>query len=210
MNNLYKYTEKNTLENPEFYMYSKYNGVPFLKDYVRTRKTFLENLEGIIGDNGQIEPRISTNAPDDKSLLTILEKFKKADKINTNELLKYLLSANGQNKLDNKIVYYWLSKLLSRFEVKKKLYSFYSNKMKPLCDNYADLSNYVLLSYNLLLYYEKSKNLKMLNGALKLNDLLCSASESEKISSNAILILKTIKKELVCIQKLADDLEVAI
>ena len=76
-------------------------------------------------------------------------------------------------------------KIVKTFEVRKRLYHCYNEKMKPYDErDFEDTSLYVLLSCAMLLCYERSGNLKYLNALLKADDTLLSLSGKREDGEN--------------------------
>jgi len=96
----------------------------------------------------------------------------------------------------------WLSRFLTRFEVTKRLYTVYTPTMKRAGRDFHLLTNYALLSLSLVLFYEQTDDLKMLNGALKLNDLLCSAEENINGTEDSLLTISALRKEMENVNRL--------
>ena len=100
-------------------------------------------------------------------------------------------------------VYEWVSWFLKRFEVTKKLYGSYTRDLTPATDQFQDLMNYALLSLVLALHFDRSSNLKMLNGVLKLNDVLCSTSDRLEGSEELLATLCSLRIESIAVRELA-------
>jgi len=95
-----------------------------------------------------------------------------------------------------------LDKLIKKFEIKKKLYSGYDSDFKEISTSYDNLLNYEKLSLLALLHYEKTKNLKFLNTALKINDTLSSQIQNINEKNEKLLMFFIIKLELQHVTKL--------
>jgi len=89
-----------------------------------------------------------------------------------------------------------LGRYIKKYEVTKKLWNVYSADWKKASDDYSDPSQYLLLSLSCLLRYRETKNLKMLNTALKLNDLLCSI-ELDDDTKPILALCLDLEKEVV-------------
>ena len=75
-------------------------------------------------------------------------------------------------------------------EIKGNKYSEYDLEFKPMSIEYKDIENYCMLSYICMNEYLKEKNLKYLNVAIKINDLLCSLKE--RLSDNLLFFKNTV------------------
>ena len=90
-----------------------------------------------------------------------------------------------------------LSRYIKKYEVTKKLWSEYSPDWKKASDRYDDPSQYLLLSLACMLRFQDTKNLKMLNTALKLNDLLCSLEIEDEFDQGALTLCLNLEKETI-------------
>ena len=116
-----------------------------------------------------------------------------------------LLALVDRHPAEEGQLYQWLSRFLQGFEVTKKLYATYTVEFKRATSDYHVLTNYSLLALNLVLYYERTQNLKMLNGALKLNDLLCSAEVGLESAEDLLLAIAALRREIACVKGLASE-----
>ena len=162
----YNYSSMNLLEYPQKYQMSPFEGKDFILAYLNSRKKIIELLQ----KNKK------------KSFLEILEKIKRfpendlenlPDVINLEKFLSLLL----YNLLEEKQIDMtdkYINLFLKKFEIKKKLYSFYNSDFKEINNNFKNIHNYVLLTIIFQIKYKKLKSLKYLNTILKLNDVICS------------------------------------
>ena len=134
-----------------------------------------------------------------------ISKLDALSEIPTERVLRALLSASlGQGGRDGDILYRWLSRFLSRFEVTKKLYTVYTSRMRPASQEFRVLTTYALLSLCLILYYDDTENLKMVNGALKLNDVLCSNASRLDQTEDLLLTFISLRMEVGSVRQLGD------
>jgi len=134
-----------------------------------------------------------------------------AENIYTEPTLKLLLqTAVEQDQTIRDGYLLWLNRFLKRYEVSKKLYSIYLPTMKAASDDYGSQLNFALLSLALLYEYEWSGNLKMLNTALKLNDLLCSKSGGTTTVETLLTTILAVHKERFMVQQIMAAKEVTI
>jgi hypothetical protein len=126
------------------------------------------------------------------------------DNVDTDLVLQAILGyVINDNFAQDKAIYIWLSRFLKKFEVYKRLREAYTSEMRSDSSSYANLANYASLSVGLLYYYGHTGNLKMLNGALKLNDLLCSNQDCLKSPRELLLTIVALCKELYFVRKLS-------
>lgn len=92
----------------------------------------------------------------------------------TSVLMESIFLAFNDNKKDDIPEYMdrALSLLLKHFEVKGRIHERYADGLKKGMGKYDITDNYVLLAANLLKWYNRSGNIKVLNTVLKLNDLI--------------------------------------
>ena len=134
----------------------------------------------------------------------VVSELETLERISTQLVLSTLLAAaiNPVTEQDD-TVYRWLSRFLKRFEVEKRLYVAYTPEMRSASSDFAILANYALLSIVLLHYYQHTSNLKMLNGAVKLNDLLCSRQTELDQPKDLFLTVIALRYELDSIKHFA-------
>ena len=185
----YNYSDGNLLSSPQKYQMSPFEGSTFLQAYKLSRQT---NLSKITKNSVPENPKNLLQKQNTKSF----ENLEEYEKIETEELLRYLFLNDSNNK---KIL---LDKFVKKFEIKKRLYSSYNNELKEISENYSNLKNYILLSVLCILEYEKTRNLKYLNAALKVNDTICSQINSISDNEDKDLIQFSIKKEIDFVTKL--------
>lgn len=236
--NRYRYIEKNLLDEPEYYKYSKYEGTKYFENYFYSRNKCVSRFEkeyismmqredwscddlfsdvrnlslvtrreifsgeiraaheihSEVDEAGRVSDLIKKYAGDSEPLSAEIE--------TSGILLKSLfLQLSGELDSGNEDVK-WLNYLTGRFEVTRKIYAVYNKEMKPAADNYEPLINYILLAINLLLLYEKNLNLKMLNCALKLNDLICSINHETLSIEETYLAIFSLRLEIKFVKRL--------
>ena len=201
----YEYTNRNLLEEPNKYFYTKYHGMSFVEDWKENR-----NILGELKDNS-----LSIFDHPELEKLNCLsknefKKFYESDEILSGSvvlgsLVKELNSSSDYNELKTA-----LHTLLKRFEVTKKAYDNYGSYLRAGDKNkFHKLINYLLMSEVLIKAYEYSSELPYLNGILKINDTLRSQldklNEFEKQYLN-----KLFHKENQFIDKLYADAGIMI
>lgn len=140
----------------------------------------------------------------DKTSIRAYDDLDSEVEINTQGILmSCLFSCLNENGSNSDLLSDWLNLYIKRFEVTKKLYSTYTKKMKPVGEDFCSVGNYALLSISSLLFYEKKQNLKMLNCALKLNDLICSIYKDISKLEDIYLIMTSLCCETGFIKQLA-------
>ncbi len=148
------------------YEFSRFEGFAFLESYRESRLDFIEKIKSKVKNIKDLSSHVSGFKKSGKMDLKNLDK---SQFISTKEILEHLLVSASSNK-NNDSVYHWLSRLLKKFEAGRKLYSKYDSKMKKVDNEFQNPRLYILLCLCCLLFYKKSKNLKFINTALKLND----------------------------------------
>ena len=198
---MYKYTEKNLLDFPESYFYSKYHGKLFLESYLNTRNKMLLNYSSKINNDYNLKDL-------QKDIISNIEcqnKFKKnLPSFNT---FNFLFSKLNQKKIDKSDKIF--NRLIQKFEISKKINDLYSNgDLKPIGNN-RSIEIYVLFGICLIQYYELTNNLKYLNSILKLVDILCSVKNNNSLifSLGSVFI---IEKELYFIKHLLNKNQIKI
>ena len=171
----YKFSEIDQRVNRNLYMYSKFEGKVFLKNYIESRK--------------KIKKKIKL-----KEDLKLLKKEK-------NLILLKKLEYQFQNNL--KSFKFSIENLTRSFEVNKKIFLCYDNNWKKVSKKEMSLGTYILLSFYFSRYFEKFFCLKVLNCLLKLNDYILFRLKKKYISKSFSKYIKfSFFKEMNMIKKL--------
>lgn len=216
----YIYTQENRLKIPHRYMYSTFEEGKFLTSYYSDRNSMLNSLRRLNMDIYEVEERTSfqqevlrlaaglnigsiSSVPDlacaSKNDSSYIERD---EEIDTSELLyRLLLCQIAKENGEEQDV--WLDRLIQRFEVTKKLYERYCQKLrkgKGACDQ---LILYWLLGLTLCSYYIETGRVRYLSTQLKISDLLCSIPLNELVAEipgdGLTLLLST---EVDCLRSL--------
>lgn len=188
IDNGYIYTEKNLLNFPNTYQYSKYQGKDFFELYKKNRKTNLdflkkrlEKLTGKRNDNFKLNNNIYKN---DKELI----------------LKEYLIYLYNSDKKELKNQKKTIEILIKRFEVSKKLFATYDlEHIKKRSLKFDELLIYPLFSLVLQKYYSNTNNqqkLMFLNTILKVNDIISSIASSLIFGEEVYYSIEAINGEL--------------
>lgn len=193
----YEYCLEDRIETPHSYMYTKYEGRSFLDEYSRGRADCMDRLaEAYEPDNGcavlkDLDACLAGITKDAESRSgnggSWFDKGLTDEPTATTEILKdalHLIRHGG--KEDLKRVYALLGALTSKFEVFKRIFSCYDVSVKKVGDEYKDISCYILFALCLGAYCRREENLKFLNTALKVNDLVCSVIDRVRVRSDIV------------------------
>ena len=185
----YKYVNSNLLQN---YQMSEFEGIKFLKSYQNLRNKILEKIKN------KCEKILTVN---DILNMTVESKPTKIFII-TEKILKTCLKNILLLKLndDDKII---VLKLIKKFEIKKILYTEYTNELKENTDQSDIFLNYLLLSCICLVLYDQEKNLSFLNTSLKINDIMISQFNLITDSDELSMLYYNLKKELEYVKSVA-------
>lgn len=186
----YPYITKNNLENRQNYHYSVFGGKEFLKSYQETRINYLQKCE-IEFSNNKIEVYV-------KEIFNKYE-FKESEYFFLKEYLIFSLCLCFEYK-HNEIDINIINKIIKTFEVRKRLYDFYTNntRLTPIKENnYDDFENYELLATLFCNLYEYENNLQILSSLMKLNDILISLETKTTLSVYSITKEITFFEELM-------------
>ena len=201
----YEYSGVNRLTTPHSYMYTPYEGRPFLVAYRQARRTSLERLlaranslsQGCAPDERRrIEAlRLSDRswAPDDR--LESPEGSTAGSRLHEPETVKEwidtvqamdaaLVELSRASEARREAIRLRLNRYVARFEVTKKLAAGYDPGFTRACGREDDLELYAAFSLALLRYHARWSSVKFLNAALKVNDLLTSVP-GERFSAYA-------------------------
>lgn len=158
---IYSYSEGDLIKNPQGYHYTVFMGEEFICSWRISRELAIEKLP---------DPKL----PQLKNVGGVVNAG------NTLSLLMAMCRALRNtiaHESDQKVLDYWLLRLLKKFEVSKHLYTGYQTQEPhpPLPDsNYFSVDSYLWLAENLLRAWQRDSATYLLSGALKLNDTLIS------------------------------------
>lgn len=151
----YKYITDNNLYEKQTYMYSEYEGIIFLKEYLESRQKYL----------GQWEREKTCSINYDTVSNPVGQ--------NLSELKRNMESGMYNHDTVNLINAYTKS-----FEVRKRIYTEYDKDWRPLCTaGFENSENYLLFADCLLLAYFNLKCMKYFNCLLKVVDTLLSIQD---------------------------------
>jgi len=203
-----KYSYGEGMDFPRTYQFSPFYGVRFLEAYRDYRSKAIDHLKGKSAmDTESILKTVKAELENRTAGISHSEWFEslKDKPVDTRKNLEMLLLAllNGCHSAD-KDVRFWLRTYLKKYEVAKKLYSEYDKDLKRM-GNCDDIDSYALLAVCLLLYYMKDRNLKFLNCAMKLNDMLCSNIGRISSEFGILLCYSSLRMELDAAYQLCEE-----
>jgi len=218
----YEYSKMNRFTTPHTYMYTKYEGQDFLKAYFEFRRGCLEKFEYKLDEaektnnslnfsfsefRNKLDPFLEVYGQEGKVDLVAVDNFftkiQSRKTIQTTVFFKQIANLMLNCKRDNLNVFYEiLSTFIKKYEVFKKIYSEYSPQFRKKGEDYTSLSHYILISFCTLYYHHHIPNLKFLNGALKINDAICSVLEKVTSVEDSLFFHLTLLMEKEAIEQL--------
>lgn len=236
----YVYTDRDLLSEPETYEYSDVFGRPFLDAYLDDRAEILSYLDSRLVDEAPIDAeenwsglletilwaatesvgpylpildgreQSSRSSVDFKVVVPESLPDRSATGSSTMAVLSRLLGYPGDRPPDRETATVWLDRLVERFEVDKRLYSTYDADMSSVDNEPAPLAAYPMLALAALVHHNRSGNLKHLNVALKLCDLLSSRREQITSRETIALARLAIDEERGAVKALATSTGVSL
>lgn len=186
---MYDITNQNLLDNPERYQRFPFLGMEFITDYIKKRNSIIDDFQNI--NQKKILEFSDVIIPKNKLL--------KENIITNQKLYEIYTKILQDNEFEDE-----LNKFIKKFEITRKIYEEYSKDMKIGIGSFYELNNYIILSLCNLFAYEKKINLKYLNTALKLNDIICSSQNLlENNKENSRLLEFILKKEIEYVNNLS-------
>ena len=187
----YSYCDRNLLENPEKYNFTKFQGKDFLIDYFNFRQKQIKKIENKININLNMDKIISELEVKKDSIqgIFLLENF----------LIEIIVGKNRNEKINVDI-----DRFLKKFEVKKKLAESYTINFIENDTEYGNLKNYLLLGFLVTLRYNETRNLKYLNVLLKINDMLITQIEQLKDEKDFFVFKKNLENEIDYVKKICE------
>ena len=193
----YPYATGDLLVDPNTYFYSQFGGYPFIEAWMAARAITVAELPA---PQEPPPPAHNTGPPDANGT------------VQGEHFLEYLY---GQIETENRSdlgdeTAFWLSRILKKFEVTKRLYRAYDENMKAVDRaHYMDLGLYVRFGEIVDVAYDVSGDTRFLNALLKCIDTLCAVREN-LISPHKARLSWLIGRELDHIRRLAADVDVVI
>ena len=179
----YQYVTENNLYNKQTYMYSQYNGIPFLKEYLDVRQEYLKKNESL--EEYAVE--------NDEGL---------ADATGTMRDLLHIKKILKSDKRDKEAIDL-MNAYTKSFEVRKRIYQEYDSDWKPTGSRiFEDYEIYLTFAECLVLSYRHTQCLKYFSCLLKVDDTLLSVSDQMDIRLKGELY-RVIKKELAVFYEIA-------
>jgi len=186
----YEYSMQNLLETPQKYEMTPFQGGKFLELYKESRKFSMQlikdKIDTITLDQVTTQMQLNFQHP-----LEIIS----SSKFSTQKLFEsiFLILLRDKDDIDiTKIV----NDFIKKFEIKKRIFSYYNKEIQEASNDYKTLPNYILLASICVLKYKKTKNLKYINVLLKLNDTICSQINIISENNTSFLCFFALKSEL--------------
>lgn len=231
----YDYTDQNLLEEPETYEYSTLGGRPFLDAYFedrnRTLRTLAESVERVREDTqtgwesltDELQwagkeaktiqlPRFDEIGSDDPSSDRTVEPVpipEQTQQVVTMQILP-ILAGYQCDVIPDDDATAWLDRFIKRYEITKRLHTQYDSNHRPMTERTTSYEAYPLLALVALVHHHRTGNLKYLNGALKLCDVISSHRPGSIAPSTAGLATVAVQEEYGTIRSLAEEFGVSI
>jgi hypothetical protein len=219
----YQYTDRDLLQEPESYEYTEVHGRPFLSAYLDNRTEIIDAIEDRIerpdeiptGFEATIE-RLAVSQPTAENsrgvgVAPVTPVPTPGDgSVETRQLLASLAGYDQPKPPSGEPANVWVDTFTKQYEVRKKLSASYDAEMNSVAENPASFDCYVLLAMVVLLAYERTNNLKYLNVALKLGDLLVSKHSETADSGTLALVRLVLREEVTAVRELADTKGVSL
>jgi hypothetical protein len=218
----YRYAEMDLLSQRYHYMYTPYEGPDLLRAFLGHRRTLARELSLLreqalanLSEDAEIAEEIRQTCLEDQASLgdgplrrrsmSVLPAQPGERDFNTRELLLDLwhICAYDSPSAD-RMCTPWVRFLLARFEVTKRLYRSYSTDLKPAAKGSKLADNYALLAALLMHQNGLSPDVRYLNAALKLIDLLASVGPSKLGTLARFTTLVAVEAEQTAVQALLD------
>ena len=168
-------------------MYSEFKDLDFLNAYVEDRKKKAQ-LDLCNFRNKQINLRNETEIW--IKSIKFCRNFSDTNFINIKEKLINFIELLFVRESD--VNYEFINALLKRFEVSKKLFENYDEKLIKGYGQYSKINNYLLFSLALCFTYRVSSNLQYLSTLLKSNDLILSRLKKSKLNEEQLKIISIV------------------
>ena len=185
----YEYSSGDNLEHPLRYQYTEYRGAAFMQDWYMSRKQLLDQIDVAAG------PEQFTDIQGYS-----LTDVGREGRLAAEKLLQTLLWALLQNGTLNDEYRRILDGFVKTFEVRKRLYPYYTAGFKPEEEAaYRNMTLYTGFACVCAAAFEQYFDLRYLNALLKVNDTLLSQWERReewKEPANQKRLAYSLQKEL--------------
>ncbi len=153
----YEYVTDNNLYEKQNYMYSEYRGMDFLRDYLDSRRWYIDSISYKNDGREATSHEEGATDPVQSDLMQILHKLE---------------SGECDRELTDRMNAYTKS-----FEVRKRIYSDYDSRWKPVEGaGFESYLSYLLFADCLLHMYKHTECLKYFSCLLKVDDTMLSVS----------------------------------
>jgi len=185
----YEYILDDNLEHPLRYQYTNYRGAAFMQDWYKSRKRILDQID--VDANPEKFADIQGYS---------LVGASREGWLAAGKSLQTLLCALLQDRELSNEQRHILDGFVKTFEVRKRLYPYYSVGFKPDDETaYCNMALYTGFACVCAAAFEQYEDLRYLNALLKVNDTLLSQWERRgglKEPANQKRLAYSIKKEL--------------
>lgn len=191
----YPYTRRDLLAEPERYSYAPHRGPEFLESHRRARADLVASLGEA---SAQPVPRPATrpnSRPGDGGFAT-------------RDVLLWLVADRREGAADDDRDEAWTLALARRYEITKRLYCAYSDRLRPASDRFDQIESYAALAELTLDHPRAAVDLRRLNVGLKLLDLLGSVAPPAEPWS-AEMVRRAVRAEGLALQRLSPVAEMA-
>lgn len=181
----YRYITENNLYNKQNYMYSAYGGIHFLKEYVDSRREYMEKQGHLKDETVQYD----TGKEDSNDVLRDLT-----------DIWKKLEEGRPDRETMERVNAYAKS-----FEVRKRIYGKYDDGWKPAGNKeFENYGAYLSLAGCMANAYQYTGCLKYFNCLLKLDDTLLSIQDKLCMGEKKMLY-RILRMELDAFYRLAGE-----
>lgn len=184
---MYNYTAEDRFETPEKYFYAKCDSADYIEQWKSCRSSYLKKLNDFAA---------TTTSPDVNQEKHILQE-------NYIDTYNSLRAINDKNYKVKKASHLNLELLffLKKFEISKRLYSYYNHTFKPISgSNYRNYDIYLEFGKCIVL---KRNNYQYISTLCKLIDSMTSINPALYTHSQRKTLIDLINKELELIDNIA-------
>jgi len=218
----YRYADRNLLAERYHYQYTPYEGPEFLSAYFAHRQVVIDQLESarnrLLKEPTEetklaesIRQAISGEASNEGAIplasrdYQVLPAQPGTCEFLTRSLLLDLWQCHVEDASRTpQLCDAWVNLLVKRYEVTKRLYLGYTAALKPAVRVYDLADNYALLAALLMRRYCTAPDLRYLNTALKLIDLLASMGSTQQSQLAQLTTLGAAEAEVTAVQALLE------
>ena len=184
----YQYTTRDLIDEKENYMYSFFNGRPFMSAYMNNRLKYTTQMHNKFNSIKEIEKAIVHELNNFYKHNDVSESHNNHENISTLDFLLDISQLFRSKKIENAAEK--LDVLVHRFEVSKKIHPYYDKAIRVGSGGDRNYSLYLLMGLVLIYSYITTDHLQYLSTLLKVLDVIISVDPELRFDDDELALLE--------------------